>query len=288
MRRLGVLVLCFLLALFMAACSETETQQKSFFETESLTEEQVALLKTKTVILDAGHGFDDPGCEYPENGILEKELTLVLARSIGRELEKSGITVLYTHDGETFLSLPKLDALAKEQSYDLQSYLETLIHGYSGREEADADATVEAFCAGMNDDTVFDSFERAYYANLLSAQQSADLFLSVHINAASNPASKGFDLFACSDTPYQKDASRMMSAIKDSLEYCFPDSRCRTRSYSWDDAYVVTKYVDMPSLLLECGFATNVEDAKNLTDAAWQKQFAHGVAQGLLFYLLNL
>ncbi len=289
MRRLAALVMCLLLAMCLCACAAENPRRQEYLRTASLTEEQTALLGTKTVLLDAGHGYDDPGCQYPEHGIVEKELTLVLAQKIAAELEQSGITVLFTHDGQTFLPLAELDALAEQRDYDLQTYLEELVDGYSGREGQEAAATVEAFCVGMNEDVVFDTFERAYYANLLSAEQQIDLFLSVHINAsATSSKAKGFDLFVCSDTPYEQESDDLMGCIQESLQHSFPSSRCGTKMYSWDNAYVVTKYVDMPALLLESGFASNAEDAKNLTDVVWQDRFARSVADGIRLFLLDI
>lgn len=291
MKRLVALWLCLLLTVCLYACEETETQdrRKIFLQNTSLTEEQTALLKTKTVILDPGHGFEDPGCEYPQNGIIEKELTRVLAQKIGACLEKSGITVLYTHDGETFMSMAALNAFAETANYNLRDYLETLVYGYSGRTGEEAASTVEAFLDGINEDVVFDTFERAHYANLLAVETPADLFVSVHINAsATNNRAKGFDLFVCSDTPHEEQSLCLMGALEASLLHSFPDARCGTRACSWDNAYVVTKYADMPALLLESGFASNAEDARNLTDAAWQDEFAKAVADGVRLYLLGL
>ncbi len=291
MKRLFAALLCLLLLVCMCACREEEAHaaRQEFLQNAVLTEEQAAVLKTKTVILDPGHGFDDPGCEYPEKGIIEKELTLVLAHKIGACLEQSGITVLYTHDGQTFLPLPALNAFAEAEDYNLRDYLEELIHSYSGREGKEAADTVEAFLAGLNDDGVFDTFERAHYANLLDARSSADLFLSVHINAsATNSKASGFDLFVCSDTPYEAQTGRLMNTMEDALLFFFPKTRCGARALSWDGAYVVTKYADMPALLLESGFATNGGDAKNLTNSAWQDQFASAVADGIRMYLLEL
>ena len=289
-KRLAVFAVCALVLVCLCACESEEaieaaSRRQEFLQGQSLTEEQKALLQSKTVILDPGHGFDDPGCQYPQNGIIEKELTLLLAQKIGAQLEKSGINVLYTHDGETFENLPALNAFAEAEEYDLRGYLEALVAGYSGREGEEATATVETFLAGLDEDGVFDIYERSYYANLLEA----DLFLSVHINAsATNAHAQGFDLFVCEDTPYQERSEGLMEVMEEALRYSFADRRCGTTAYDWDGAFVVTKYPDMPSLLIEAGFASGVEDAKLLTDGEWQDRFAKAAADGVRMYLLGL
>jgi N-acetylmuramoyl-L-alanine amidase len=59
------------------------------------------------------------------------------------------------------------------------------------------------------------------------------------------------------------------------------------REDGWDDAFVVTKYTDMPAILVEAGFASNDEDADLLTDPTWQDAFAVAVAEGIEMYLLG-
>lgn len=264
--------------------AEEESRAHSFLEAESRTPEELAILAGKTVILDPGHGFDDPGCEYPENGVIERELTLLLAEKIADLLEQHGVTVIFTHLGEGFPGREALAALAAQKGYDIEAYLNDLIASYSGREGDSVGETVAAFGAGVNDDTVFDTFERAYYANL----QGGDLFLSVHINASgTNSHAMGSDLFVCSDTPHKEASRQLMTNMKLAIEHTFPARRVGDRSDSWGNAFVVTKYPDMPSLLLEVGFASNGEDAKNLTDPAWQDEFARAAAKGVEMYLLE-
>lgn len=288
MKRFLSLLLC--LALFaLWGCvppeeQEEESRKHNFLQSESRTPEELAILGEKTVILDPGHGFEDPGCEYPNNGIIERELTLVLAEKIAAVLEGHGVSVIFTHMGEGFPGREALDALAKEKGYDLDAYLTHLITAFSGRDGAAVEETVIAFGTGVNGDGVFDTFERAYYANL----QGGDLFLSVHINASgTNAYAAGSDLFICSDTPHEASSAELMEAMEASLLHAFPARRVGTRAYPWDGAFVVTKYADMPSLLLEAGFASNSGDAAELTDPAWQDAFAVAVAEGIEMYLLG-
>lgn len=50
------------------------------------------------VILDAGHGGDEPGAIY--NGRKEKDDTLRLTLAVGRILEENGVSTLYTRTTE--------------------------------------------------------------------------------------------------------------------------------------------------------------------------------------------
>lgn len=286
--------LIFLLAavcmLFCSCQSEPPepTQRELFLQSIELTQEQKTALQGKCVMLDAGHGFADIGCTFPGGEPFEREITLILTQKIKAALENDGIAVWLTHDGETFLPHDGLEQLAETIGYDMDAYLQNLISSHSGREGEEAQNTLTAFWAGVNDDETFDTFERCFYANLCDRQQPMALYVSVHVNAGpNNPLASGFDLFTCSDTPYDTASRRVANAMKDALGYDFADTNARVKTYGWDDAYVVTKYPDMPSVLVESGFSTNETDAANLQNEAWQDAFARAVADGIEIYLLG-
>lgn len=54
------------------------------------------------VVIDAGHGGNDPGAVY--NGRREKDDTLALALAIGRRLERNGVEVYYTRETDIYES----------------------------------------------------------------------------------------------------------------------------------------------------------------------------------------
>jgi N-acetylmuramoyl-L-alanine amidase len=67
------------------------------------------------VLLDPGHGGDDPGAVAVSTTITEKELTLTLARELRDELvERGRVRVAMTRDKDTFLSLDQRAAIARQ------------------------------------------------------------------------------------------------------------------------------------------------------------------------------
>ena len=53
-----------------------------------------------TVVIDPGHGGNDPGAVY--NGRKEKDDTLNLALAVGNILEENGINVVYTRTSDVY------------------------------------------------------------------------------------------------------------------------------------------------------------------------------------------
>jgi N-acetylmuramoyl-L-alanine amidase len=70
------------------------------------------------IVLDAGHGGHDPGAVA--NGLREKDLTLAIAKHIGRMLgEYEGAEVFYTRTDDRYLSLEERAAIANKLKADL-------------------------------------------------------------------------------------------------------------------------------------------------------------------------
>jgi N-acetylmuramoyl-L-alanine amidase len=69
------------------------------------------------IVLDAGHGGNDPGAVA--NGLKEKDLTLTIVKHIGRLLgEYEGVEVHYTRTNDRFLELSERAAIANKLKAD--------------------------------------------------------------------------------------------------------------------------------------------------------------------------
>ena len=81
--------------------------------------QRISPLVGKTIVLDPGHGGEDPGAVSP-GGLTEKELNLRIGRILKRMLEKYGARVLVTRTGDgTYVSLGNRVAQAQEARCDL-------------------------------------------------------------------------------------------------------------------------------------------------------------------------
>ncbi len=75
--------------------------------------------KIKTVVIDAGHGGKDPGC----NGVdhTEKEVTLAIALKLGKLIEENlkDVKVIYTRKTDVFVELEERAQIANRNDADL-------------------------------------------------------------------------------------------------------------------------------------------------------------------------
>ncbi len=71
---------------------------------------------TPLVIVDAGHGGHDGGAVA--NNVIEKNLSLILARQVRERLEKAGVRVRMTREKDRFLELEERCRIAAENGAD--------------------------------------------------------------------------------------------------------------------------------------------------------------------------
>lgn len=74
-------------------------------------------LTGKTIVVDAGHGGSDTGCDY--NGeFYEKNFTLQIAKLVQADLQEAGANVLMTRTDDSYPSLNARSALANDNKAD--------------------------------------------------------------------------------------------------------------------------------------------------------------------------
>src|SRR5687768_8283464 len=88
----------FLLGVFLVATATTLNVSKS--------------QGIKVVVIDAGHGGHDPGCQY--GGAKEKVVTLAIAKKIGKLIQDNlkDVKVIYTREDDRFVELWERAAIA--------------------------------------------------------------------------------------------------------------------------------------------------------------------------------
>lgn len=202
------------------------------------------------IVFDPGHGGNDHGVVGPA-GKTEKTVALSLARQLAAEL---------TLDYQTVLT--------------------------------------------RKDDYALDLNERASLAN----QLEANLFISIHIGASFRPHVEGITIFyastvtsgpAISDSretnpatesrknwetlqnDHVQDSLRMAEALKKSFSRQFPKVTCRVQQAP----LAVLQGLDMPAVLVECGYLTNPAWEQAVDSLDFRQAFLAAMMDGIRVFL---
>jgi len=116
----------------------------------------------------------------------------------------------------------------------------------------------------------------------ISDQFGADIFISIHANAAANPAGQGMEVYT---TPGYTDADALAESVINSMEAAFPGMVFRADPIDGDQDkeanYYVLKRTSAPAILVELAFISNPDEEALLNSLAYQQQAALAIAQGV-------
>jgi len=211
--------------------------------TESRSAQSPAVSKPfAVVVLDPGHGGQDSGAMC--GGVLEKDLTLDVARRIDRLLDSEGIATLMTRVGDTYVSLADRAALANRA----RNCIFVSIH--------------------FNEDNkpVASGVETYYAAH----QITAGSFLASWLPFLWRPLSS-------SPNPESQDLAGLVQ------EALVARTRAADRGVQARQFFVIAN-VTSPAVLIEGGFLTNKEDISKLASEDYRDQIAAAVTDGILQY----
>lgn len=106
----------------------------------------------------------------------------------------------------------------------------------------------------------------------------ADIFVSIHFNAAS-PSAKGVEiLYNSGSTAGKTLSSKIFPYLAATTPWADRTVRADTRGLH------VLRATNMPATLIECEFITNIEAEKLVTTKAWQLLAGEAIAQGICSY----
>ena len=218
------------------------------------------------IAIDAGHGGEDPGA-IGRRGTREKDVVLAVARRLAEQVEREpGMRAVLIRDGDYFLSLRQRVAKAR--------------------------------------------------------MHKADLFVSVHADAFKNPNARGSSVYVLSPKGATDEAARWLAARENAADLVggvslddkdnvlasvlldlsqnasigaslevgdFVLNRLGAvnrlhKSAVQQAGFAVLKAPDIPSILVETAFISNLEEEQRLSNARYQAQLAAALMSGVREY----
>ncbi len=110
-------------------------------------------------------------------------------------------------------------------------------------------------------------------------KQNADIFVSIHMTGNNDESAQGIQTFYRVES---EDASDELATLVQKSAVAYVDLKDRGAT---PFTFGVLEGNNMPSILIQCGFLSNKEEAKKLTNPDFQKDLAEGISQGILSFL---
>jgi len=229
---------------------------------------KITSAKGKVIVLDAGHGGDDPGAI---NGSLkEKNVVLSIAQKAGKELQGRGYKVYYTRSKDKFINLRDRTKYANDKAADLF----ISIHANAAPNKTKA-ATMHGI------ETFFLSPARSERSkNAAALENKSDI---EEMNYFSKQTFLNFlnreKIIASNKLAI--DVQREVLARAKSVSSKASDGGVREAPF-W-----VLVGALMPAVLLEVGYITHPDEGELINNSKYQDALAKGLADGIDVYFSN-
>lgn len=214
----------------------------------------------RTVVVDAGHGGRDPGA-IGVGGLREKDVTLKLARSVGKRLEKKGFEVVYTREKDRTLGLEERTAIAESVRGDLF----VSIHANASKRRSVHG--IETYYLDQNHNR--HALNLAARENGIKRNQVNELqhiLAKLHIEELS---------------PHSQ---RLAALVQRQMVMGVPGRKRPLDLGVKRGPFYVLFLSNMPAILVEAGFLTNRSEARLLRDKAYIEALADHIVAGVEQY----
>ncbi|WP_267433732.1 N-acetylmuramoyl-L-alanine amidase [Sphingomonas sp. GM_Shp_1] len=214
------------------------------------------------VVIDAGHGGVDPGAINPQTGLREKDVTLAIAKAIRDTLVASGrVRAALTREDDRYI-------LHRER------------YGIARRLHADLFISIHCDSAGAGEArgatayTLSDVASDKEAARLAARENKADVIAGVDLGGNSDVSSILIDLTQRETMNASASFARLLGREAQPLIPVKP-------TFHRMASLMVLKAPDMPSILFETGYISNMQDAAFLDSKDGQDRIAKAVLQAV-------
>jgi N-acetylmuramoyl-L-alanine amidase len=213
------------------------------------------------IVIDPGHGGEDTGAKGP-GGVLEKEVTLQIAKKVAEALRDKGFQVVLTRDEDVFIPLGERTALANRKGADLF----ISIHANAAKRKQASGSETYFLSRAKNDE-----------ARAVATLENASLRFEKPDFDTEGGEDLDFILLDMVQNEYLKESQDLAALIQDNLEKHLP---IPNRGVDQAGFYVLNKAY-MPAVLVETAFISNANEAKLLKKDSFQDKIAQAITQAV-------
>jgi len=230
------------------------------------TSDKPEIARLVTIVLDPGHGGEDPGA-IGRGGSHEKNVTLSVARRLKAKIDATpNMRSVLTRDGDYFIPLNQRVQKARR----VQADLFVSVH---------ADAFIKSTARGSSVFVLSENGASSSAARwLANKENSADLVGGVNLGVKDPYLAR--TLLDLSQTATINDSLKLGKHVLGEL------GRINTlhKGQVEQAGFAVLKAPDIPSILIETAFISNPEEEARLNDEAYQDRMAEAILKGIRGY----
>ena len=213
----------------------------------------------KIIIIDPGHGGLDSGT-VGVDGTQEKDVVLAEGLRVRKALQARGYTVHMTRDTDVFIPLRERVNIARSWHADLF---------ISVHADSNPDPNVE----GLSVYTLSERGSDKEAAALAAKENQSDIIAGVDLSGDNSVVAPILIDLAQRDT--MNKSSRFAETAISTLSHA---TDILPRQPHRSGALVVLKAPDVPAVLIELGYLSNVHDAEQLQTSIWRDGVADAIA----------
>lgn len=228
--------------------------------------EQLPDVDRTVIVIDPGHGGKERGAIGP-SGLVEKDVTLVLARKLRAQLQKDPtVSVVLTRNQDRFVPLDERTAIANHNRADLF----ISIHLNASRRTEAFGAETYFLSAEATDDE----------ARLLAGQENTPGVDKEELRAAMpDYKERGLDLILwdLAQNEHLAESSALAEAVQREM-----NQLAGTRDRGVRQApFRVLMGATMPAILAEVGFVTNADEERMLRQDGYLDRIVHALTRAV-------
>jgi len=227
----------------------------------------------RLVVVDAGHGGPDNGMTGPIGAgprIVEKNVTLAVARLLAQELRGSGVDVLMTRNTDTLIALSDRGRIANRNKGDL--FVSVHVNATGSRGPSGA--------RERGYETYFLAEAKTEEASRVERMENEAVKFETGANAPKgDPLS--FIINDMAQNEHLRESNDLAETIQQGMRTFHPGKDRGVQQAN----FAVLRGSYMPAVLVEIGFGTNPDEARYLLDYDNQRGIAASIARSVMEYI---
>jgi len=222
--------------------------------------------KKFTLVIDPGHGGNDPGAMY--QGIKEKDIVLKIALILGQNInrEMPDVKVVYTRNTDVFIPLHKRTEKAIENKADV------FISLHANACATPSVAGTETFVLGMH--RTAENLEVAKKENAVILIEED---YSTRYEGFDPNLSESYIMFDLVQEEYFEQSVSAAALVQNH----FKNSANRVDRGVKQAGFLVLRETSAPSILIEAGYLSNKKEAQYLNSENGQQEIAKAIQQAV-------